>query len=217
MRYRETIVMACIIATSALSACAPQLRALPGTDAPEQAVARLDHGYGLLYDLLSDESQVSDLLAIKNATEPTAALLKDISATAARAQETIRAMQSGNPPLSLESTGLPLVEVDARNRIANSQTTGLLLAFGSFELKILLTQRSACEYAWALADSLAAIDPNETRAKALSQIAVEFDDLLARVVKQLSVAPVVAGSSGGVPPADVGPPRAGVDEIARGF
>lgn len=186
MRLHQSVVAACVLTALALSACAPQLHAPPQSDAPEQVAVRLDHGYGLLHDLLSDESKVSEILAIKSASPTTTALLEDISATATRSLATIEAMRTSNPPLDLEATGLPLVEVDARNRIANSQTATLLTAFGSFELKILLTQRSACEYAWALASSLAAIDPNNARSEALSKIATEFDELLKRVLAQLA-------------------------------
>lgn len=189
MRLIRHILAAGALSTSVLSACSPQLHAPPRSDTPEQLEARIDHGYGLLFDLLTNESKVADILAIKSASEPTTALLKDISMTAADAVETMQTMKSGTPPLDLTATGLPLVEIDARNRIANAQTASLLMAFDSFELKILLTQRSACEYAWALASSLAAIDPDEARAEAMSKVAARFEELLARVMAQLALAP----------------------------
>lgn len=188
MNAVRTIVAACCVTSIAASACAPQLHATAQSDAPEQITARLDHGYGLLNDLLVNESKVSEILAIKSVSDSTAALLKEISATASKSLETLHERQSSDPALDLTSTGLPMVEIDARNRISKSQTTGLLLSFSSFELRILLTQRAACEYAWALASSLAALDPNAERAEAISKIATEFDELLTRVVKQLSVA-----------------------------
>lgn len=170
-------------------ACAPQLRALPDSDTPHQKAARLDHGYALLSKLLGDESKVAEILAIKSASETTSTLLKDISRTATEAHDTLRRLQSATPPVSLTDTGLPLIETDARNRIANSATVELLLALSSFELKILLTQQSACQYAWALATSLAEVDPNAVRAGAMSKVAAEFDDLNKRVIERLSVAP----------------------------
>ncbi|MBL9141520.1 MAG: hypothetical protein JNK53_06600 [Phycisphaerae bacterium] len=175
-------------------ACAPQLRALPDSDMAEPELARLDHGYGLLDELLTNEAKVADILKIKGASEATKALLKDISATATKAAETIRERQSDAPPVNLTVTGLPLLETDARNRIANSQTAILLLAFGSFDFRILLTQQSACQYAWALASSLAAVDPNSARAEAMSKIAAEFDALEKRVLALLDTAPEVPTS-----------------------
>lgn len=187
MRSLQTILAVVLLTTLAPLACAPQLRALPHSDTPEDEAVRLDHGYGLLYDLLGDEAKVSEILAIKNASAATTALLEDISTTAASAIETIDEMQSSAPPVDLSVTGLPLLETDARNRIANAQTALLLLAFGSFELKILLTQQMACKYAWAIASSLATVDPNADRAEAVSKIATEFNDLYKRVMQQLSV------------------------------
>lgn len=189
-----------------LPGCAPQLRALPRTDSQEEKAVRLDHGYALLYDLLGNEAKVAEILAIKSASAPTTALLKDISRTAADAVATIGRMQSDVPSISLKVTGLPLLETDARNRIANAQTAELLLALGSFELKILLTQQNACQYAWALASSLAAVDPNASRAGAMSQIAAEFDELAKRVSQRLCVTPDAepAGKGGRKSGADAG-------------
>lgn len=189
MRSAPTGPVAVLLAVVALHGCAPQLRAMPQADRPEQKAVRLQHGYALLYDLLGNEARVSGILAIKSASAATEGLLQDISRTAADAQQTIDQMQSEVPSVSLSIPGLPLLETDARNRIANAQTAELLLALGSFELKILLTQQIACQYAWALASSLAEVDPNASRAAAMSQIAAEFDDLCKRVIERLSVAP----------------------------
>lgn len=196
MRPLRTLLATCLILSMMPPACAPQLRALPSSDAAEPEVVRLDHGYGLLYELLGNESKVADILAIKGASEPTKELLKDISATAKRAAETIRATQSAAPSVILTVTGLPLLETDARNRIANSQTAVLLLAFGSFDLRILLTQQSACQYAWALASSLAAVDPNSDRAAAMSAVAAEFDALNKRVLALLAAVQAPAPAEG---------------------
>lgn len=179
--------------SSMLAACQPTLNApfAAADGAIDAEDLRLDHGYALLLDLLADESKVADILAIKSPSEPTAVLLRDISAAAKAGEAGLRPLLSGPPAISTETTGLPIIETDARNRIANRETVALLLAGGdSFERRILLTQDKACGYLAALAASLATADPESDRRERLEALSSTFDRLAARVRDRLEVSPV---------------------------
>ena len=80
------------------------------------------------------------------------------------------------PLLLIGDQGLPTIESDARSRITNTQTVRLLVAAGTFELKILLTQEKAMGYAASLADSLAAADPNEVRSGMMKEFAKKYGE-----------------------------------------
>lgn len=211
MNLLRDIFATSLLVCCSLLGCASPSQISPDSDTPERVEARLGHGYSILFDLLGKEAMVGDILVIKKASDSTAALLKDISATSARARNTIESMRAGAPPLDLTMTGLPSVETEARNRIANAQTRTLLTAFDSFELKILLTQQSACEYAWALATSLAAVDPNEARSKTMSLIAKEFEALRERAVTMLALASQARASSNEARPSTISPDHTHAD------
>ena len=167
--------------------CAPVLKAPIGNEGEPKAADQLDHGYAILIGLLSDEAKVSEILAIKSCSPETADIIKAISKAAQDGMERIESLASAKPAISPESTGLPLLETDTRNRIANQQTVLLLMAMGSFEVRVLLTQDKACGYASALCESLASSDPNQERSREMKDLAATFADLGNRVYQRFSV------------------------------
>jgi hypothetical protein len=178
---------------STLGACRPTLDApFAETDGAIDAEdRRLDHGYALLLDLLTEESKVAGVLAIKSPSEATATLLRDISTSATAGAEELRLLLAGPPAIAIDATGLPIIETDARNRIANRETVALLISGGtSFERRILLTQDKACGYLAALAASLATADPAPERRERLEALSAAFDRLAARIRARLAVRPV---------------------------
>lgn len=185
-----TLVLASA-ASTALGGCHPTLDApfASADGAIEAEDRRLDHGYALLLDLLADEMKVADVLAIKSPSEPTASLLRDIAASARAAMEALQPLLADPPTICTEADGLPIIETDARNRIANRETIALLLAGGeTFERRILLTQDKACGYVSALAAGLATADPAPGRRQRLEALAEDFDRLAARVRARISIA-----------------------------
>ena len=156
--------------------CAPVLKSPIGNEGDERASDRLDHGYSILVSLMGDESKVDEILAIKSASKETEKLLKDISETAKDAIKKIQGSVKLKPLLLIGDQGLPTIESDARSRITNTQTVRLLVAAGTFELKILLTQEKAMGYAASLADSLAAADPNEVRSGMMKEFAKKYGE-----------------------------------------
>jgi hypothetical protein len=173
--------------------CSPTLQApLRGPDGAgeDEGDLRLDHGYSLLMGVLGDETRVSEILGMKSASAGTEELLRAISAAATTAREDLEALLPETPPISVGSSGLPLLEIDARNRIANQETVGLLLSSGAtFELRILLTQEKATGYVAALSEGLASADPNLARRDRLSGLSRRFLQLNAELRGRLAVKP----------------------------
>ena len=174
------LVLAC--ATS----CAPVLRGPLDSACPEAAAATLDHGYALLQQVLQDESSVTLIFGLKEASESLETLVRNIGDAAATGERAIRQMATLPPAIEWNSTGLPLIEVSARHHIANQQAAGLLLAGDSFELRLLLTQQKACDYISALAITIAAADANAERSAMLTDLAhafASFDEELRTMVE----------------------------------
>lgn len=183
------IALACIASflMALVAGCSPVLKAPIGNEGDPKAADQLDHGYAILIDLLSDEAKVSEILAIKSCSAETADILKAISKAAKDGMARIESLSSAKPAINPESTGLPLLETDTRNRIANQQTVLLLMAMGSFEVRVLLTQDKACGYASALCESLAVSDPNKERSQEMKDLASTFADLGTRVYQRFAL------------------------------
>ena len=167
--------------------CAPVLRGPLDAADPESMEATLSHGYALLQGVLRDESNVTLVFGVKHGPEETEALVRRISDAAANADRAIRASAELAPSVSLGEGGLPLVEVSARNIIANQQAAGLLFAGSSFEVRLLLTQQKACEYVAALAASLEAVDENEARQDMLRGISQQFTGFEREIRTQICI------------------------------
>jgi hypothetical protein len=184
-----------VTTASSIGGCHPTLDApfAAADGAIDAEDRRLDHGYALLLDLLADEMKVADVLAIKSPSEATATVLRDIAAAAKDGEADLRLLLEDPPRISTDVDGLPIIETDARNRIANRETIGLLLAGGeTFERRILLTQDKACGYLSALAASLATADPSPARRDLLEALAAGFDRLAARIRSRIAVAPAAS-------------------------
>jgi hypothetical protein len=163
----------------------PVLQAPIGAPSDPTADAQVGFGYSLFVDLMGDEAQVADILAIKSASMMTQALLKDISATAKDATTSITPLLAAQPAVAIDQNGLPIVETSTRNRLTNMLTARLLLAGGSFEVKMLLSQANAMGYARSLSASIAEADPNRARSSIMSQLENLFADLESRAITQL--------------------------------
>ena len=90
--------------------------------------------------------------------------------------------------LRLDYHDLPKAEVDARDAIEWATTKKLLLGV-EFELKLLLTQVSATEYAAFLAQTLAARDSDKERKAWLMENAAIFENLHRKIAQRLTVKP----------------------------
>lgn len=148
----------------------------------------LNGGFSLLYELMVKESDVDKILILRNASVPTQTIVHEIASACATAKEHLDTFAKLHPLLRLDYHDLPKAEVDARDAIEWATTKKLLLGV-EFELKLLLTQVSATEYAAFLAQTLAARDSDKERKAWLLEIAAIFENLHRKVAQRLTVKP----------------------------
>jgi hypothetical protein len=149
---------------------------------------RLNDGFALLYDLMDKESGVDKILVLRSASAPTQEIIRRIAKECAAAKEHLDSLAKANSLLRLDYQDLPRAEVDTRKAIEWATTKKLLFGVG-FELKLILTQVSATEYAAFLAESLAARDRDEERKAWLGEAAERFKGLHQEIVQRLAVKP----------------------------
>lgn len=180
-RFGQIIVLAGLLA---LGGCeSPRVRP-PGTASPGLPAKG---GYGLLFQLLGDEKDVSKLLIIKRERAELRELIRQIAQTSAEAHKKLEAFGRTAPELQLRETGLPAAEVETRESLAKAKAKTLLGQSGKdFELALLLSQQEATSYATHLAATLAKAERHPERAQFLKQLSSDFNQLHSRVVGVLT-------------------------------
>lgn len=142
--------------------------------------------YSLLSDLLGKERHVTTILIIKEERRELKALIKRIAETSGRAADQIKAFAKTDPALSLDRLLLPVGEVAVRDAIEKTSTDDLLHASGKdFEVKLLLTQTEALNYAAHLAQVAAVYEPDARQARTLQNLGREFQQLRQEAVSML--------------------------------
>jgi hypothetical protein len=137
---------------------------------------------------MGKESDVDMILMLRNASPPTQAIVREIANACTAAREHLDLLAKTHPLLRLNYNDLPKSEIDTRDAIAWATTKKLLLG-SEFELKLVLTQISATEYAAFLAQTLADRDQDKERQAWLKDQAASFKDLHQRIVQRLMVRP----------------------------
>ncbi|MBI1370624.1 MAG: hypothetical protein GC162_18455 [Planctomycetes bacterium] len=138
--------------------------------------AKLSSGYALLYDLLDQEANVDKLLIVRDASEPTKTLIKNIAEAARSARDQIKQFADADAHLSLGDPGLPSVESQTRAAI-KSEMTKELLTGDHFELNLLVAQVKATQYAAYLARVLSKADGDAKRSAFFADTEKKFNDL----------------------------------------
>jgi len=146
----------------------------------------LNDGFTLLYDLMGKESGVDKILILRNASVQTQTVIREISKVCATAKADLEKFAKLHPLLEMDRRDLPKAEVDTREAIEWATTKKLLLG-GDFELKLILTQVSATEYAAFLTETLAERDKDKERKAWLEGMAKIFQDLHQKIVQRLTV------------------------------
>lgn len=156
---------------------------------PPQPASRseLIDGYKLLYDLVSQEKDVPNLLIIKNETPSLRAFIREIGRTASLVQKDLEQLK---PSLKEAGDPLPAAERQTRQAIKKTRTRELLRSRGTdFELRLVLSQLEALTYAAHLAQSLAAGESSPERRKMLAEFEQTFLDLYDKGLKLVSRKP----------------------------
>jgi hypothetical protein len=112
--------------------------------------------YCLLYKLMSQEKNLPKLLIVKNESAPVREFVKKIGHVAEAAEDKIESFAKQESGISLKADPLPLIEREARKSAEKARTKELLSARGSeFELRLILSQLEALNYAVHLSSVLA--------------------------------------------------------------
>lgn len=169
--------------------------ACAGAPSPEpQARANAGHGYALLYAILAQEKQVSQLLIIKHDRQALGTVIDAIAQTCGTAYDRLGTLAEQSPRIDLKDTGLPGDELRTRELIAATRRDLLLASSGiELELQLLLTQNEALTYAAHLADTLSRSEPDPERLafvrtlwKDLTGLLFDVQALLRRPIRSAS-------------------------------
>lgn len=146
-----------------LSACRTAAPYAAQPPADDEGV-ELNHGYALLYATIESETDVAQVMMIKNPRPEVADLLRNITEFAKAARDRLRALAADDPALGFDQHGLPHAEARTRDLITQSTSQRVMMSAGRrFEYTILLTQREALTYIVHLAETLREMDEDERR------------------------------------------------------
>jgi hypothetical protein len=153
---------------------------------PKISVSEKSEGYALLYDLVSDEKQISKILIIKKERPEFRDLVKRIAATAKETARGLENFAKKAPQLNLKITHLPVMERKARDSIAAETENEILKSSGGpFESKLLMAQVEGLNYAAHLAKVLAETEADLTRKQFLQSASWKFDRLRDEVYQMM--------------------------------
>lgn len=173
-----------VICMLAVTGCSTFQKIIP-TVAWHQARVR-NEGYSLLYKLLSQESGAAGILIIKHADPPVVDIIKEIANTSDQARKELELFHEKDRHLSFEMTNLPEFEQKTRAAIESTVTKQLLFSSGkTFEVRFLLTQAEAMNYAAHLAQVLHDQEDNPVRKKFLATLSERCTTLHDKVIDLL--------------------------------
>jgi hypothetical protein len=158
-----------IVCALVVTGCSTVQRVLP-TAAWHKARVR-NEGYSLLYQLMSQDSDVAKILIIKHADPPVADVIKEIASTCGQAKKELEQFHEKDRHLSFEMTNLPQIEQKTRAAIESTVTKQLLFSSGkTFERRLLFTQAESMNYAAHLAKVLHEQEDNADRKNFLATL-----------------------------------------------
>ena len=146
-----------------------------------------DEGYSLLYSLADKQSNVGKILIIKKASAKVSAEIKEIAEVFSKAKERLDGFAKDDSGLNFKMEHLPSMEMKTRAAIQSTTTKDLLFSSGkTFELRLLLTQVQALDYASHLANQLADKEGNPKRKEFLTQFAKQCEEHHKQVVEMVA-------------------------------
>ncbi|HAI14611.1 MAG TPA: hypothetical protein DCM28_23090 [Phycisphaerales bacterium] len=179
---RRSICGILVLALMTLAGC----ESLPVAQKPQQADMSVNHGYALLYDTVSQVSQVDKILYLKKADKPVSELLEEIAQLTKQAKTKLDTFVKEDAALGYDKDGLPVAEVASREAISSATTKTILFSSGkTFEFNILLSQHQALNYIIYMSQTLAKQDSNDSRKTYLKQLSKDAEPLNQRVLALL--------------------------------
>jgi len=138
--------------------------------------------YSLLHQLLAEQKDVSLLRFIRPEHADVKKLVKRIATASGTGATLLEKFAKDDPSIKLDDIRLPPGELATRDAIASTEEKKLLGQTGdTFELTLLLTQSEALSYAWHLAKVAAENEPQPGRARALTGISEDMQNLYHQV------------------------------------
>ena len=181
MKRRAWVCGTLIVCVLAVTGCSTIQKILPTTAWREARVR--NEGYSLLYQLLSQESDAAKILIIKHADPPIADVIKEIASICGQAKQGLEQFHEKDRHLNLQMTHLPEIEQKTRAAIQSTVTKQLLFSSGKkFEVRFLLTQAEAMNYAAHLAQVLHNQEDNPVRKEFLTMLSQQCTTLHDRVM-----------------------------------
>jgi len=146
-----------------------------------------DNCYSLLYQLLSEEKDVSKILIIKNESRELNRFIKQVSKTSGDAAGQLEQFRKSDHSVVLDATLLPPGEFATRDAIAHTKTKALLGSSGNaFERALLITQIEALNYAAHLAKVGAENDTDSGRIEYMQSLSQTMNRLYLEAVELLT-------------------------------
>ena len=137
-----------------------------------------NEGYSLLYKLVSDESEVSNIFILKSADEPVKSVIKEIAEFMQSVKKQMDEFPKSDARIEFDVPDLPRIELKSRELQAQDERNGLLFSSGEkFALRLIFTQAEATNYATQLAKSLAEIEDDAARKSFLTNVAKRSNEL----------------------------------------
>lgn len=179
-RIMKRHIFCLLLTASALAGCAsPKPSSL--AEKPDAEAIR-NNSYSLLHQLFDEQKDVSILRFIRSERPDIKDLTKQIAAASKAGEQELEDFARRDASIHLDQIALPPGEVAVRDSISKTKEKELLTRKGAqFDLALLLTQTEALSYAWHLAKVTAQYEPNQERARALTDLSREMEDLYNRV------------------------------------
>jgi hypothetical protein len=164
---------ACVLV---LGGCQSPKAGLPSASSAGESTR--NNSYSLLYQLLSEQKNVSLLLLIKREQNDVKSLIKKISVASSTGAKLLEEFAKKDPAIKLNDIRLPPGEVATREAIASTKKKELLGRQGEeFERTLLLTQIQALSYACQLAKVAGENESQPERASALASLSKDMENL----------------------------------------
>jgi hypothetical protein len=197
MKYGRIISTGCLLTAIFISGCATGSVSGPaggGNPANKNERATWSNGYALLYQLMSDEQNVSKLHYFKHEQPDVKELINRIAAASGEAAKQLETYDKEDGGTDLKNQDLPPGEQTTRDAIASTKKWDLLGHGGEhFELSLLLTQSEAMNYGWHLAEVAAKNDSRPERAKYLKSLSEQmkgfYQDIYALLMTRIKEGP----------------------------
>jgi hypothetical protein len=175
-----------------LLACALALAGCASTPAPPSAnggmFRRQNEGYGLLYKLMSDDSDVSKIVIFTRADDSVVNLIREIASACQAAKKQMDEFPKSDNRIEYDEPDLPYIEAKGRKQQASDDEDALLTSSGKeFEVRLIVSQAQATDYAVQLSKALEENEADPGRKAFLTKVSKQFAECHARLMNLLTV------------------------------